>query len=67
MSSKDRFVGTIYADDYPLHYDVQPQHREIAEDDEDSFVRILQSVIVHPTIDKLDERDQLNKDLDSLD
>ena len=67
MGSKDRFVGTIYADDYPLHYDVQPQYREIAEDDEDSFVRILQSVIVHLPIDRLDERDQLDKELLSLD
>ena len=66
MSSKNRFVGVIYSDDFSFEYDAQPKSKNYSEE-EDSFCRILENNIVHLPIDRLDERDQLDKELLSLD
>lgn len=65
MSSKDRFVGVIYSDDYSFEYDAQPKPKCYSEE-EDSYVRILESrTIVHHQIE--DERDHSDKDFIELD
>ena len=51
MSSKDRFVGVIYSDDYSFECDAMPKQKQYCEE-EDSYVRILESrTIVHPCLE----------------
>ena len=65
MSGKynDRYVGNLYAEDYPIHYDVCPMQKNYSEE-EDSYVRILENSIVHPIIDDMDEM-EIEKAIDN--
>lgn len=68
MSSKynNKFQGVLYSEDFPITFDVMPMEKHYSEE-EDSYVRILENSIVHPIIDDMDERDQLDKDFIELD
>ncbi len=65
MTYKNYNYG-IYLDDFQFEVDAQPIQKNYSEE-EDSYVRILNDSIVHLPIDRLDERDQLDKELLSLD
>ncbi len=53
MSSKynNKFMGVLYAEDFPLEFDAMPIERHYIEE-EDSYCRILNNVIVHQEIEK---------------